>query len=111
MKPINHSHQIRPLSVNEAWQGRRFKTDAYKNYETELLYNLPKWQMIKGLVAVEIKFYFKSPLRRDIDNPIKLLLDIIVKRGWIEDDRKITSLLVKKFKREVEGFKIKIKPE
>ena len=28
--------EIKPLSVNTAWKGRRFKTDAYKAYEIEL---------------------------------------------------------------------------
>jgi len=32
----------KPLSVNEAWQGKRFKTKAYKDYEKSLMLLLPK---------------------------------------------------------------------
>ena len=32
---------IKPLSVNKAWQGKRFKTKKYKAFETELLLKLP----------------------------------------------------------------------
>ena len=32
--------EIKPLSVNECWQGKRFKTKAYTAYEKELLYRL-----------------------------------------------------------------------
>ena len=32
---------IKPMSVNEAWKGRRFKTDKYKGFEKEMLLKLP----------------------------------------------------------------------
>jgi len=28
---------IKPLSVNEAWRGRRFKTPEYRKYERDIL--------------------------------------------------------------------------
>jgi len=34
--------KIKPLSANEAWKGRRFKTDEYKTYEHSLHYLLPR---------------------------------------------------------------------
>jgi hypothetical protein len=33
--------KISALSVNQAWQGRRFKTKKYKDYEEHLLLILP----------------------------------------------------------------------
>ena len=33
--------KIKPLSVNKAWQGKRFKTREYKSYEELLLYLFP----------------------------------------------------------------------
>ncbi len=36
---------IKPLSVNECWQGRRYKTDKYRSYEKQLLYTLPEINM------------------------------------------------------------------
>ena len=44
-KPISTDFikvEIKPLSVNAAWQGRRFKTEAYKKYEKEVLSALPE---------------------------------------------------------------------
>ena len=31
---------IKPLSVNDAWQGKRFKTREYTGYEKEMLLKL-----------------------------------------------------------------------
>ena len=33
---------IKPLSVNQAWQGKRFKTPKYKAFQTLMLHSLPK---------------------------------------------------------------------
>jgi hypothetical protein len=33
--------KIKPLSVNKAWQGKRFKTNEYKQYEKEVSLLLP----------------------------------------------------------------------
>ena len=38
---------IKPLSVNEAWQGRRYKTPKYKQYQETLLWLLPKIKIPK----------------------------------------------------------------
>mgnify|MGYP001571539377 CR=1 FL=1 len=102
-------YKISPLSINAAWQGRRFKTSTYLEYEKELLYVLPKKEQIKGLVEVNITFYFKNCLKRDIDNAIKPLLDILVKKGYIEDDRKIMKLTVLKEHRRTQGFEVVIR--
>jgi len=39
--------KINPLSVNSAWKGRRFKTDEYKKYESDVLFLLPKMEIAK----------------------------------------------------------------
>ena len=59
---IKSKIEIRPLSVNACWQGRRFKTPEYKAYEEEMLLRLPKEKMIKGNVEVYIVFFFKFEL-------------------------------------------------
>ena len=38
---------IKPLSVNQAWMGRKFKTKFYKDYEIELALKLPKLKINK----------------------------------------------------------------
>ena len=94
---IQVSIQTKPLSVNRIWQGRRFKTREYLDYEKELLYGLPRQKTISGDVKVSIDFYLKSVKRSDIDNYAKPLLDILVKKKYIEDDRKIIELNLRKF--------------
>jgi Holliday junction resolvase RusA-like endonuclease len=83
---------IKPLSVNECWQGRRFKTEKYKSYELECIYLLPNNIDITNKLNIE--FGMSSKLS-DIDNPLKPFLDILQKKYGI-NDRNITELTVKK---------------
>ena len=85
---------IKPLSVNKAWQGRRFKTKEYKTYETELSALLPSLNVPDGKIRIEVTFYFKNSLS-DIDNPLKPFLDILQKKYGF-NDRNIYELNVKK---------------
>jgi len=64
-----------------------------------------KGRKITGEVEVRVKL-FVSNYRRDIDNPIKPLLDIIVKAGLIDDDSKVKKLVVEKFKSKDEKTEI-----
>ena len=38
-----------PLSINEAWQGKQYRTEKYKQYENTLLRLLPRIKMPKSL--------------------------------------------------------------
>jgi Holliday junction resolvase RusA-like endonuclease len=98
---------IKPLSVNEAWQGSRFKTKAYLRYEKTLLLMLPKKEL-KNVHKLFIEFGFSSKLA-DIDNPVKLILDILQKKYGF-NDRDIFELNVKKsiVEKSKEFIKIKI---
>jgi len=100
--------KIKPLSVNKVWQGRRFKTKDYKDYEQEVLLTLEKNEMIMGDVEVVFEFNLKNDKRSDIDNFIKPLLDIIVKKGIIEDDRFIKHLDVYKGHSEKDNVRLTI---
>lgn len=97
------------LSVNMAWAGRRFKTPQYQAFEEEMLYSLPKKQKVYGEVEMHYEFRVKN-MRRDVSNMIKPLEDILVKKGYIEDDRFVTYLTAKKIKSDVEGFTVQILP-
>lgn len=85
---------IKPLSVNKAWQGRRFKTKEYKVYETELSALLPRLNVPNGKIRIDVTFRFKNSLS-DIDNPLKPFLDILQKKYGF-NDRDIYELNVKK---------------
>lgn len=88
------SIDIKPLSVNEAWQGRRFKSDVYKNYERNVLIMLPKMIIPAGKLRIELTFSI-SNAAGDIDNPVKPFLDILQKKYGFNDSR-IYELSVKK---------------
>lgn len=86
---------IKPLSVNQAWQGKRFKTPKYKAYEKEVLLCLPPCQIdFKHPLTLDITFGFSS-LLSDIDNPLKPILDCLQKK-YEFNDRDIYELNVKK---------------
>jgi len=46
-----HKLDIKPLSVNEAWRGRRFKTPKYSKYISDLLFILPKIDIPEGYLT------------------------------------------------------------
>jgi len=99
---------IKPLSVNIAWKGRRYKTPEYKNYEKAVLLMLPKIKMPEPPFKMELVFGFSNRLA-DIDNPTKMIVDICQKK-WKFNDRDIYELNIKKqiTKKGKEFFKIKI---
>ena len=85
---------IKPLSVNNCWQGKRFKTPEYKKYERDLLLMLPKNTFKFDKFSIQIEFGFSTTLA-DIDNPLKPFLDILQKKYNI-NDRDVYSLIVSK---------------
>lgn len=86
---------IKPLSVNDAWKGRRFKTDAYKAYERSVLLLLPKKADIPdGKIAIELTWGLSSK-SGDIDNPIKCFVDCLQKKYDFNDNR-IYDMHIKK---------------
>ena len=99
---------MKPLSVNEAWQGRRFKTDKYEAYEMEMLLRLPPGRLPKGPYRVYYEFGFSNKLR-DYDNPIKPTQDILSKKYGFNDNEIYEAHIVKKIvKRGKEYIKVKI---
>lgn len=83
--------EVKPLSVNECWQGRRFKTEKYKWYELDVISLLPNKVDVTSNLCIE----FGMSKLSDIDNPLKPFLDILQKKYGI-NDRDINELLVKK---------------
>ena len=85
---------IKPLSVNEAWQGKRFKTKNYLNYEKTVLLMLPQRCEIPDKISIEFIFGFSSN-GSDLDNPIKPILDILQKK-YNFNDRHIYKIVAQK---------------
>lgn len=84
---------IKPISTNRLFQGRRFKTKNYDAFIRAALYLAPKGiEITKGKVGLNIDFYIKNDKKSDLDNLLKGIIDVVVKAGWIEDDRYIYSI-------------------
>lgn len=86
--------EIKLLSVNEAFQGRRFKTLAYKKFERDVLFLLPKIDIPAAPYMFYYQFGFSSKLS-DLLNPEKVITDIICKKYGI-DDRYINKMILEK---------------
>jgi Holliday junction resolvase RusA-like endonuclease len=85
----------KPLSINIAFQGRRFKTPAYKRYEQAMLLLMPKAKVDQEqMLRVEFFFGFSNKAS-DLDNPVKLLMDIAQKKYGF-NDKMVFELNVRK---------------
>ena len=104
---------IKPLSVNKAWKGRRQKSHYYKQFESDMLLMLPKKHVIpEGELWIVIEYGFSSRAS-DLDNPTKMVLDILSKKYDFNDNRiyylTLRKEIVKKGQEYVK-FKINKKP-
>ena len=99
---------VKPLSVNDAWKGKRYKSDAYHAYETEMLLRLPAGRLPDPPYRVHYEFGFSNP-QADFDNPCKPLGDIL-QRKYGFNDKQIHEAHIRKVivKRGNEYVKIKI---
>jgi Holliday junction resolvase RusA-like endonuclease len=88
---------IKALSVNKAFQGRRFKTKEHKQYCQDVAVLLPKNERVHGFVDVHYKFFLVNWQRTDGGNLEKCLTDILVTAGIIDDDRYIMKYTIEKF--------------
>ena len=103
---------IKPISVNDCFQGRRFKTKEFKEWQKSVIDELwltarltraevpAKWEKIE----LHLRFYLKYPLLSDTDNYEKPLIDCLKQSGWIKDDRYIFKIIAEKFQSKKEGF-------
>lgn len=75
---------IKPLSVNRAWQGKRFKSKDYDAYERTMLLLLPKLEMPEPPYRLFYEFGFSNK-QSDYDNPCKPIGDILQKKYGFND--------------------------
>jgi len=88
--------KIKPLSVNECWQGRRFQTPKYKQYHKTLYVLLPKLKYVDFTKRLKLNIVFGfSSAAADLDNPIKPFVDILQAK-YKFNDKQIFELNVKK---------------
>ena len=91
---MRYQIKIKPLSVNEAFKGKRFKTDLYNEFIQKMHSLLPKDLIIPNEknIKIAIQFGFSSRAS-DIDNCCKSFLDCLVKKYKV-DDRNIYEMHV-----------------
>lgn len=91
---MNHEIKIKPLSINKAFKGKRYRTHEYDAFIKNCLILLPKQIEIpnkaKIKLAVQFSFSYKGS---DIDNCLKTFIDCLVKKYGV-DDRYIYELHV-----------------
>lgn len=85
---------IKPLSINQAFKGQRFKTSEYKAYEKHVLLLLKPCRVPRGKLQLKITFGFSSK-SADVDNPAKCFIDILQKK-YRFNDKMIYDLHLKK---------------
>ena len=94
---------IKPLSVNRAWQGRRFKTPEYKKFANDVAIMLKPMNIPEGKLQIHFVFGFSSNLS-DWDNPIKPFQDIMCGYYGIDDNRIYAAMIEKKVVPKGEEF-------
>jgi len=80
-----HHIDIKPLSVNEAFTGRRFKTPAYKVYKKSLGFLLPKISVPEGKLHIRLEFGLSSA-GSDADNCCKNFVDCAAEKYRFNDN-------------------------
>lgn len=99
---------VKPLSINAAFQGRRFKTKECSAYCSEVLKRLPSNQSMGGYVEIYFRFYLKNWKMTDGDNLVKVLTDCIVQKGIIDDDRFIMRYVIEKYPAKTDSIEVDI---
>lgn len=91
---VTQTVYIKPLSSNEAWQGRRFKSPKYKAFEKECLLKLKKQALPTPPFQISFTFGFSNKAS-DVDNPTKSILDILCKKLMF-NDKMVYRLIIDK---------------
>lgn len=99
---------IKPLSVNEAWQGRRYKTRRYESYQRAVLYMLPALKLPEKPYMVYYEWGL-SNRQADYDNPTKQFQDCLSKKYGFNDNEIYMAVIRKVIvKRGAEYVKFRI---
>lgn len=97
---------IQPLSQNQAWAGKRWKSQDYKTYEAALQIYFHKFTLPK--LKKKERFYlyleFGATYRQDCSNGIKLFEDCLCKFLGV-DDRDVMAIFTRKIiTKKVDSF-------
>lgn len=85
---------IKPLSQNAAYYGKLTKTTAHRKYINDVGYMLPAIKIPEPPYELYLQWGFSSKAS-DIDNPTKIVMDLISKK-YNFDDKQIHRLVIEK---------------
>ncbi len=94
---------IKPLSVNDVWKGRRFRTDTYDQYEKAIIRVLPPLSLPAPPFKVTFKFGMSSK-GSDVDNCIKPLQDVLAGHYKFNDNQIYELHVYKKIVKKGEEY-------
>lgn len=90
-----HHIPVKPLSLNHAYRGRRFKTPELDRFKRDVALLLPENIIPKGKLAICYRFGVSSK-NSDVDNCVKCFQDALA--DFYEfNDRQIYRITVEKF--------------
>jgi len=105
-----HKLDIKPLSANEMWQGKRIKSKKYRDFEKSVLLMLKPVYVPDGNLELYLKWGFSST-NSDWDNPIKAFQDCLQKKYGFNDNRVFRAVVEKvKVKKGEEFIEFDLKP-
>ena len=85
----------KPLSINGAYLGRKIKSDAYRQHEKTMLLQMPAGKVDPTIMLRVELFFGYSSQASDIDNGIKVTIDIAQKKYGF-NDKNVFELNVRK---------------
>jgi Holliday junction resolvase RusA-like endonuclease len=95
---------IKPLSVNRAYCGRKFKTPAYKSFEQALMLMLPNDYKVPSEGDLEAIYEFGISKNSDGDNCIKAFQDVLQTKYSFNDSRIVKWTVLKNVVKKGDGY-------
>lgn len=96
--------KINPLSVNNAYTGKRHKTASYKSWKKHLLLILPKLEVPEGDYNLMLIMNIGVVGRFDWDNAIKAFQDVLQEKYGFDDSRVVVGCVHKKVVEDGDQF-------
>jgi hypothetical protein len=79
-----HTIKVKPISLNQAYRGRRFSTPLLENFKKSVFYLAPKIKIPDGKLKVKYIFGVSSK-NSDGDNLIKAFQDSLAEKYGFND--------------------------
>lgn len=107
---MNIKIDVKPLSINDAFQGRRFRTKECVKFCNIVTMMFKAFRQAHDWTHYEIryKFFLINHATTDYDNLIKVSQDCAVKAGLIKDDRFIYKATIEKIPAKKDSVEIEI---